>query len=274
MQEDRGKKRITDKSEMILVIVIIAALTVFIATGVMLIGVIREYKAGEDAYDNMKQYTQSVPEETSDNSQASSVTGETDAEQNTEDTSLKAPVQVDFAALQKVNEDIVGWIYVEALPEVSYPIVKGEDNTYYLKRTAEKKKNKAASIFMDYRNNVDFTDAMTVLYGHNMKDGTMFGDLKEYQSGDAYKTSPYIWILTPDKTYRYEIFSVRDVDEQDSLYALDLQPGEMQKVYMEDAKKKSDIETTMSFTGEEKLLTLSTCTKKDTVRLIVQAAEK
>lgn len=274
MQKDKKKNSQTEISEIILIIVIIVALVAFISAGIMLIGVIREYKDGEDAYDTMKQYTQSVPAETADSSEAPDTASAVDEQQDAEPTTLKAPIQVDFASLQNVNEDIVGWVYVEAMPDISYPIVRGTDNEYYLKRTAEKKKNKAASIFMDYRNNADFTDAMTVLYGHNMKNGTMFGNLKDFQEKEAYKTSPYIWILTPDRTYRYEIFSVRDVDEQDSLYALDLVPGDMQKSYMEDAQEKSDIETTASFTGTEKLLTLSTCTKNDRVRLVVQAVEK
>ena len=88
------------------------------------------------------------------------------------------PPEVDFEELQKMNSDVIGWIEVEAIPEISYPIVRGEDNDYYLHRTFKKANNSAGSIFVDYRNGQYFGDCNTIVYGHNMKNGSMFGKLK------------------------------------------------------------------------------------------------
>ena len=89
------------------------------------------------------------------------------------------PPQVDWANLKAINEDIIGWIQIEGT-EISYPIVKGIDNSYYLNHTVQKTYNIAGSIFLDYRNERDFSDSKNIIYGHNMKDGSMFHVLRNY----------------------------------------------------------------------------------------------
>ncbi len=105
---------------------------------------------------------------------------------------------IDFAALKAVNEDIIGWLVVEAL-DISYPIVQSEDNDFYLHRTTEKTYNFAGSIFLDYMNKPDFSDCHSIVYGHNMKNGSMFGTLKQFRDKDVYSKSMYFWICTPEK---------------------------------------------------------------------------
>lgn len=89
-----------------------------------------------------------------------------------------APINVDFASLKSINDDVIGWIYMEALPQISYPMVQGKDNNMYLHQTYEKNYNFAGTIFIDYENKRDFSDCNTLVYGHNMKNGSMFGMLK------------------------------------------------------------------------------------------------
>ena len=102
----------------------------------------------------------------------------------------------------------MGWIYVEAVPDINYPIVHGKDNETYLHRTYEKNYNFAGTIFVDYENKGDFSDCNTIVYGHNMKNGSMFAQLKKFtQDEETYKKSKYFWIFTPEKNYRYEIIS-------------------------------------------------------------------
>ena len=107
-------------------------------------------------------------------------TGETETEIETDEKGqttvrsylvLKNPV--DFESLQKVNEDIIGWIRVSALG-ISYPIAQSTDNDYYLHRTFERVDNFAGCIFMEYQNHSDFSDKNTIIYGHNMKNGSCF----------------------------------------------------------------------------------------------------
>lgn len=122
------------------------------------------------------------------------------------DSNQKVPIDVDWESLLAVNPDIVGWIFAEGV-DISYPVLQGSDNEYYLKHTLEGDYNFAGSIFMDYQNEPDLSDCNTIIYGHNMKNGSMFGSLKKYSNEDAYAVDPYFWILTPDANYRYEIQS-------------------------------------------------------------------
>ena len=119
------------------------------------------------------------------------------------------PPEVDFDALKAINDDVVGWLELEAIPSISYPIAQGEDNEYYLHRTIKKTYNFAGSVFIDSTNASDFSDCNTIIYGHNMKNGSMFGKLKQMYESEKYKDSKYLWICTPNGKYRYEIFRCR-----------------------------------------------------------------
>lgn len=259
----RKKRR---KNTLVSNLFLIAALAITIFAAAKIMGIIFQYRAGEQEYDSFMQYvekTDTMPDTTpSTASNSDALAAEVLPE---------APISVDFSALQQINEDIVGWIYAEAIPEISYPIVQGEDNDYYLHHTVEKKKNFSASIFMDCRNSADFQDAITVVYGHNMKNESMFGRLKEYRSQEILSKSPYIWILTPNGDYRYEIFSVHSIRDDDAVYELFYTQGEELKTYMEKIQAQSEIECNVTFTGYEPMLMLSTCTASDRIRCVVQA---
>lgn len=105
--------------------------------------------------------------------------------------------EVDFEKLRKVNEDVIGWIYIEDT-DISYPILKGEDNNQYLFQSYEKKYVVAGSIFIDSRCSEDFGDERTVVYGHNMKNGSMFGTLDRYEKEEYRKAHENVYILLPD----------------------------------------------------------------------------
>jgi len=120
---------------------------------------------------------------------------------------------VDFDALWKVNPDVKGWIYLEALG-ITYPVVKGETNDDYLYTSVKGTANSGGSIFMDYRNSDDFLDPHTLIYGHNMKDGSMFGKLKKLYDQkfvDEWDAPLCFWIITPEGKYRFDIFSIHTV---------------------------------------------------------------
>lgn len=126
-----------------------------------------------------------------------------------------------------MNPDVVGWIYVEALNHISYPIVQGKDNETYLHQTYEGNYNFAGTLFIDYENSSDFNDCNTLVYGHNMKNGSMFGHLKKFaEDQNVYNKSKYFWILTPDKNYRYEIISAYTTGVDSDTYTLFKGPGE------------------------------------------------
>ena len=187
---------------------------------------------------------------------------------------LKAPMDIDFKALKSVNEDVVGWIYVEAVPSISYPIVHGTDNETYLHRTYEKNYNFAGTIFVDYENKGDFSDCNTLVYGHNMKNGSMFGMLKKYREDETlYNSSKYFWILTPEKNYRYEIIAAYTTSVDSDTYTLFKGPGKEFLEYEKKMLKNSEIKTDASedkADKKDKIVTLSTCTGNQATRFVVQ----
>lgn len=179
---------------------------------------------------------------------------------------------VDFEKLQQINPDVIGWLEIEALDEISYPIVQGKDNDYYLHRTFKKADNYAGSIFVDYTNARDFSDCNTIIYGHNMKNGSMFGKLKQLYEKEKYKDSKYLWICTPAGKYRYEIFSMQYADVNSDTYTLFSEHSDEFGGYVKKMQEKSKVDMDAKEMGKEDyIVTLSTCTSNDQVRFVVQA---
>ena len=124
--------------------------------------------------------------------------------------SKSAPISVDWDELKEINEDIIGWVYFTGLPQISYPVLQADDNEYYVHRTYDLSSDtsKAGCIFMDYRMADDFSSPYSIIYGHNVRDGSMLSDLARLKDQTLYDEEPYFWILTPEGNYRYQIFSI------------------------------------------------------------------
>lgn len=256
----QNSKKPKKKGDIILTLALIVAVAVFCFAAYNLFHIYTEYKKGTDEYNNIEQMavTERDPESTEEVS---------DTEQG-----LQPPFDVDFAALQGVNPDVVGWIYIEALDGISYPVVQGEDNEEYLHTTYENNYNFAGTIFIDYENSRDFSDCNTLVYGHNMKNGSMFGQLKKFSEDQTtYEKSKYFWIFTPEKDYRYEIISAYTTGVNSDTYTLFKGPGDEFQEYLDTIKGYSEIETDdTELTIKDRIVTLSTCTGNDATRYVVQ----
>lgn len=256
----QNSKKPKKKGDIILTLALIVAVAVFCFAAYNLFHIYTEYKKGTDEYNNIEQMavTERDPESTEEVS---------DTEQG-----LQPPFDVDFAALQGVNPDVVGWIYIEALDGISYPVVQGEDNEEYLHTTYENNYNFAGTIFIDYENSRDFSDCNTLVYGHNMKNGSMFGRLKNFSEDQTtYEKSKYFWIFTPEKDYRYEIISAYTTGVNSDTYTLFKGPGDEFQEYLDTIKGYSEIETDdTELTIKDRIVTLSTCTGNDATRYVVQ----
>lgn len=256
----QNSKKPKKKGDIVLTLALIVAVAVFCFAAYNLFHIYTEYKKGTDEYNHIEQMavTERDPESTEEAS---------DTEQG-----LQPPFDVDFAALQGVNPDVVGWIYIEALDGISYPVVQGEDNEEYLHTTYEKNYNFAGTIFIDYENSRDFTDCNTLVYGHNMKNGSMFGRLKNFSEDQTtYEKSKYFWIFTPEKDYRYEIISAYTTGVNSDTYTLFKGPGDEFQEYLDTIKGYSEIETDdTELTIKDRIVTLSTCTGNDATRYVVQ----
>ena len=124
------------------------------------------YREGEQEYEALREYVNEEERE--------------EDESEEQDPTPASKATVDFQALKKINSDIIAWIRVPDT-KIDYPIVQGKDNAYYLKHTFQKTEHAAGSIFLDVDNEADFSNRKSILYGHNMKDGSMFQGLHRFQ---------------------------------------------------------------------------------------------
>lgn len=188
---------------------------------------------------------------------------------------LKAPITVDFKKLHEINEDVIGWIYIGAFP-ISYPVLYAENNDAYLRTTIEHKSNNAGSIFVDHACSPDFRDRNTVIYGHNMHDLSMFGKLKwflEPENGtDYFGKDDSIWIITPDRTFKYKIFSIYITSPDGDAYTLFQRDTELFADWCRKMKEMTKVQTVPNrFTNRTRVITLSTCAATTDKRLVVLA---
>ena len=274
----RRRKRTKTLGDVIRLIVMLAALAVFLYSGYTLYGFYKEYKKSSDEYDNLENSYAADQEQESENidnleddDALQSISGQEvrtvfeDGEEKTLPV-LKNPI--DFTQLLSVNSDIVGWLRLRAL-DLSYPVVQGKDNDYYLHRTFEKTDNFAGCLFVNSYNMGDFTDQNTIIYGHNMKNGSMFGKLKNFNDPEVFKKSRYFWIFTPDFIYQYRIFSASVVDKTGLTYQISFTDDEfdqfISRAYSNSVVDNQDV----TVTKEDRIVTLSTCTGDDSTRFVV-----
>lgn len=139
-------------------------------------------------------------------------------ENDTEDTTVQEPVDTSNPTIQRLQEkypDVVGWLTVDGA-EITHPFVQSYDNAAYLWTDLDGYENVGGTLFMDYRNSRDFSDKLTIIYGHNMRDGTMFGQLLNYLDFDYLLANPDVYISFPDYTAHYTIAACFVVDGADN----------------------------------------------------------
>lgn len=172
---------------------------------------------------------------------------------------LKQLYRERFDQLLEMNSDIVGWISIEDTG-IDYAVVQSNDNDYYLNHNALKQSSARGSIFMDYRNTNVNEDLHTVIYGHHMKDGSMFGELSQYKDATYYEEHKLITFEGVQEEVQYQIFSVYIYSPQDQFFEYEFADEEEYSNYLEKIKQKSRYDTGVQVSTEDQLLTLVTCT--------------
>ena len=175
------------------------------------------------------------------------------------DENMDKLAAIDLNALRQSNPDVVGWIYIPN-SRIHYPLMQGEDNTYYLERTWEGSPNTYGSIFLESRNSPDFTDFNTIIYGHNMLDGSMFGGLSNYAAQWFWEWNRYIYILTDAGIFRYEIFASYFAPIDSPTYGLSFYQLKTREEFIAHALENSQIDTGITPAVTDRIITLSTCT--------------
>ena len=182
---------------------------------------------------------------------------------------------MDFKVLSKINPETVGWIRFEEPEKINYPIVQASDNDKYLHTTFEGKRNSVGTIFVDAGQKSDFLEQNTFIYGHNMKDGSMFSGLRKYQKKEFAQEYPFFYVYTPDgKEIKYQVFAVGIVEDTSQSFHKYYQDENEYLEYLQHIKDISLYDLNAEVGVESKIVSLSTCTNvSDTQRFLVHGVK-
>ena len=231
-----------------------------LGSGFLMAHDLNQYAESAGTYDGLAEHVE-VPED--DN---------TGTESAGEDSSVILPT-VDFEVLWETGPDIIGWL---TLPDttINYPVTQTDDNEYYLHHLYDGTYNKTGCLFADYENKEDFSNRNTIIYGHNMRDGSMFATLNEYDEQNYYDGHPQMYLVTPDGGYVVEIFTAfvaktSESGSDTSPWRLDWKDDGAYTTWLNAMKERSVVECDVAVTSSDKVLTLSTCTPGGASRFIV-----
>lgn len=225
---------------------------VFLFSGYKIVSILVGYKKGSLEYEAISQIAIKTPE-------------------SLEDGILIDPyMDIDFDALREINDDLIGWIDIPGT-SISYPMVQGDDNAFYLRRTFEGEYYLGGVIFADWQCSPRFTDTNTVIYGHHMLDGTMFAPVADYYLEIGYlEENQLVHIYTEDCIFVYRIFMADKTDVTDECYIMSFSNLTEKVQWLERMFRRADATNVKE---SERVITLSTCTNvRQEDRFIVMAA--
>ena len=249
-------------------VIIVVALGALGFSGFKLYQIMNDYRLADETYSNVREAYTSPVSPAAPGASSVAATGDPDLEAKYEDA--QAPMALNWADLQAVNKDIVGWIYMDGEPDISYPICyRKEDDDYYLHRSHTGEYLYAGAIFLEGLNNSDFSDPLSILYGHNMKNGSMFAKLKNYLDPSKTAETPYFWIFTPNGDYRYKIISVMQTDPSSTAYTLFAESGGEFLEYEQKMVAASAVPVGAQLYDDDKCVLLSTCVSDHVHRTVV-----
>lgn len=186
--------------------------------------------------------------------------------------------KIDFAAAQAVNPDVYAWIWIPGT-DIDYPILQSEteDDAYYLNHTIEKKEGLPGTIYTEKYNTKGFVDPVTVVYGHNMKNGSMFAGLHKYEDRAFFDSNPYVYIYLPDKALKYRIFAAVTFDDRYLLGTYNFSTPRDFEEYLDELRGSinGNVNIDVPVSQETGILTLSTCiADSPNERLLVNATRE
>jgi sortase B len=281
--EERKKRRRKKKIRKIIRIAIPAALLIaFIVFGVLFLIDFHEYRVASQAYKELDSHIQEKGVKTAKSvsvpasAQMISLQDETSEAEPVEEEAMVfdyPDLDIDFAALTQVNKDFVGILYIPSL-DLRYPVVHSKDNQEYLKKTYDGITNSAGAIFLDYLASSDMEDKNTFIFGHNMRNQSMFGSLKRFVNEEELAASdPYVYFYTSDCVRKYEIFSYYFSYVGSDAYQ-NFVGDDGYDEYVRKAKENSlFLNDVVDLSQRPNILTLSTCSGTEHVRrLLVHSA--
>lgn len=246
------------------ILAILLCLGSAVMAGYNIFTILSEYRTGEKASEELQQFIDldavRQPPAISGTEAADDPTGTTKPglpEPKPAEEAVIYP-EVDFESLRSINEDVVAWIYIEDT-NINYPVVQAADNSRYLTVMVDGRTNAAGSIFMDYRNEPDFSDTHTVIYGHHMRNGSMFTDISKYKDPEYCAAHPTGMIMTPDGNFQFEVFAGYVASVDDPAWKLGFDSDADFSAWLQDTLERSTIGSTIVPSPEDRIITLSTC---------------
>lgn len=242
----------------VLSIILVIAIVVFGFSAYKLISYYLEYKQGDDIYHN-------IQNEVLDEDATTAVIQEGDDAKEVE-----VPFRYDHNALLAINEEGIGYFYMPSI-DARYPMVQTTNNDFYLDHTFNKTSNKNGCLFEDNRIKGGITASHVIIYGHNMKNGSMFGKLNRYKDQAFWSTegNDVFYLYTQDKMMEYRIFSVYISEPVSDTYTFNFSSLDLMRSYAQARKSESLYDTGVDLSNATQVVTLSTCTDKGDQRLIV-----
>jgi sortase B len=190
---------------------------------------------------------------------------------STPDLSGKRMMMDRYSSLLEINKDVVGWITVPSTV-IDYPVVQAKDNDFYLRRNIHGERATAGTIFMDFRSDARAGGGHIILYGHHMRNGTMFKDLVKYKDEEFFQDQANIRFNTLYEEIEWEVFSVYVTDADFNYRQTEFSSVEEYLSFLNKLQSKSMFDKGIELTGDDQILTLSTCTYEyDDARFVVHA---
>ncbi len=184
----------------------------------------------------------------------------------------KVKYDIDFKTLKETNKDTIAYVKVNNT-NIDYVVVKGSNNSYYLNHNFEKNWNIAGWIFGDYHNKFDESDRNLIIYGHNTKDGSMFGTLKNVLNKEWYENEEnhIVVLVTENGQYEYRVFSSYSITPEDYYINTIFKDNNEFDGFVKKLKSRSVYDYNVEVTGEDKILTLSSCIGDGKKRVVLHA---
>ena len=249
VKKDSGKS----SQERIFQIAIVVLGILFCTAAVKIVIHYHDMHKSEDYAQKLQEAVMQQPDaETAD---ASGSVEEKDAADSAE--MIRIPEQIDFVPLQQISTDAKAWIFSPGT-RINYVIAQAQDKDYYLHRLLDGTEARAGTLFVDYCNQGDFSDWNTIVYGHHMKNGTMFGSLKNYKEQKYYESHPVIYLYTPEQNYKVELLAAYTTNIDDCIYTIPDTREERDSI-VSHAHEMSDFTSKALVDNEDRLVTFSTC---------------
>jgi len=166
---------------------------------------------------------------------------------------------IDFASTRESFPDIIGWIQ-SYNTVINYPVVHGSDNDFYLSHLPDQSKNKMGSIFLDYRNQADFSEKNILIYGHNMGSGDLFGSLKNYSNQSYFEQHDSMYLFTPSADYELLLFAGYVLDSAQEVPPMSFRDAADFEQYKSDIRSRSVFKSDTDIQYGDQLIFLCTCT--------------